>query len=72
MTLPYQIQRTRIAEHGDIVFYRFDLVNLATGKVLARALSAKPTVSERLGRRCRELNKPHTWKVIEFNEFREG
>lgn len=59
MPLPYQIQRTEIANHGDIAHYRFDLVNLATGKTLASAFSRSPVRPPRLAKRQAELNSRH-------------
>lgn len=62
MILPYQIQRTKVTDHGDIAYYRYDLVNLATGKVVASAFSRSPVRPSRLAKRRAELNTRHFFR----------
>ncbi len=59
MRLPYQIQRTRVVDHGDGAEYRFDLVNEANDRVLAMAYSRSPIPPKRLRQRQAELNSNH-------------
>lgn len=71
MTLPYQIQRTKVSDHGDIAHYRYDLLNVATSAVLLQVFSRSAIAPEWLRKRRWKLNEMHAWKAIEFNEFRE-
>lgn len=64
MPLPYQIQRTRVVDHGDVLQYRFDLVNEATGQCLASAFSRSPMPPNRLAKRQAELNTRHFFGEI--------
>jgi hypothetical protein len=59
--MPYQIQRTRLVEdvESDVRYYRFDLINTATDKVIAHAFSRSPIAPSRLRHRLGELNSRH-------------
>lgn len=58
--LPYQIERVALPRHGSQPpQYRFDLLNTATGKVIAFAFRPSPFPPTRLARRLSELNAKH-------------
>jgi hypothetical protein len=71
MTLPYQIERTRLSERSDyqphdsdIVYYRYDLINLATGRVVAYSFTSQPVPPKRLRHRQAELNTRHCFDKL--------